>query len=221
VSPQPDRSRPSRREEYAASTRAAIIDAARELFSEQGYFATRVESIAERARVAPATVYAVGGGKQGLLRTLVEQWSASPSLGEYYERVDQATDGDEVLRITATGTRETREAWGDVMRVVLATAPHDETAAAGLAVATERYRGAFAQVAGRLAALGSTDMERDRIVDVLWFYFGYASYFVLVDDNGWSFAEAEEWLLQQAGRALGVKPSRRRPRSSSRAAESR
>jgi AcrR family transcriptional regulator len=221
VSPQPDRSRPSRREEYAASTRAAIIDAARELFSEQGYFATRVESIAERARVAPATVYAVGGGKQGLLRTLVEQWSASPRLGEHYERVDQATDGDEVLRITATGTRETRETWGDVMRVVLATAPHEETAAAGLEVATERYRRAFAQVAERLAALGSTDIERERIVDVLWFYFGYASYFVLVDDNGWSFGEAEEWLLQQAGRALGVKPRRRRPRSSSRAAESR
>jgi AcrR family transcriptional regulator len=213
VSSQPERSRPSRREEYAAATRAAIITAARELFAEQGYFATRVESIADRARVAPATVYAVGRGKQGLLRTLVEQWSASPRLAEYYEQVERASAGDEVLRITAAGTREVRETWGDVMRVVLATAPHDETAAAGLAVATERYRAAFAQVADRLVALGSTDLERDRIIDVLWFYFGYASYFVLVDDNGWTFAEAEAWLREQARRALGVKPRRQRARA--------
>jgi AcrR family transcriptional regulator len=213
VSSQPERSRPSRREEYAAATRAAIVTAARELFAEQGYFATRVESIADRARVAPATVYAVGRGKQGLLRTLVEQWSASPRLAEYNQQVEHASDGDEVLRITAAGTREFRETWGDVMRVVLATAPHDETAAAGLAVATERYRAAFALVADRLVALGSTDLERDRIIDVLWFYFGYASYFVLVDDNGWSFAEAEAWLLEQARRALGVKPRRRRARA--------
>jgi AcrR family transcriptional regulator len=48
-------SRPSRRDEYAAATRAAIIDAARKLFSERGYFATKVEEIAEAARVAPAT----------------------------------------------------------------------------------------------------------------------------------------------------------------------
>jgi AcrR family transcriptional regulator len=212
VSSPPERSRPSRREEYAAATRAGIITAARELFGEQGYFATKVDSIAERARVAPATVYAVAGGKQGLLRTLIEQWTASPRLAEYYEQVEHAADGEKVLRITAAGTRETREAWGDVMRVVLATAPHDETAAAGLAVATERYRGAFVQVADRLVALGSTDLERDRIVDVLWFYFGYASYFVLVEDNGWSFADAEAWLLEQAGRALGVKHRRRRPR---------
>jgi AcrR family transcriptional regulator len=213
VSSRPERSRPSRRDEYAAATRAAIITAARELFAERGYFATRVDSIAERARVAPATVYAVGGGKQGLLRTLVEEWSASPRLAEYYERVERAADGAEVLRITAAATRETRETWGDVMRVVLATAPHDKTAAAGLAVATERYRTAFAQVADRLVALGSTDLERDRIVDVLWFYFGYASYFVLVDDNGWSFAEAEALLLEQAARVLGVKLRGRRARA--------
>jgi hypothetical protein len=28
---------------------------------------------------------------------------------------------------------------------------------------------------------------------------------VLAEDDGWSFAEAEAWLLEQAGRALGVK----------------
>src|SRR5258706_14661268 len=60
----------SRREEYAEATRRAILKAARRLFSERGYFATKVDDIAALARVAPATVYAVSGGKHGLLRTL-------------------------------------------------------------------------------------------------------------------------------------------------------
>ena len=202
----PKSRRPSRRDEYAAATRAAIIDAARRLFAERGYFATRVDDVADLARVAPATVYAVTHGKQGLLRTLIEQWSAWPRLEEYYALVEAAADADEVLRITAAGTRETREQWGDVIRVVLATAPHDQDAAAGLAVATERYREALRRAAERLVAVRGIELERDRIVDVLWFYFGYASYFTLHDDNGWSYAEAERWLLEQARSALGVTP---------------
>ena len=51
----------SRREEYAEATRQAIVGAARRLFSERGYFATKVDDIAALARVAPATVYAVSG----------------------------------------------------------------------------------------------------------------------------------------------------------------
>jgi hypothetical protein len=61
----------TRREEYAAATRQAIFDAAHLLFAKRGYFATKVEDIAAKARVAPATVYAVAGGKQGLLQTLI------------------------------------------------------------------------------------------------------------------------------------------------------
>ena len=51
------------------ATRQAIVKAARQLFSERGYFATKVDDVAALARVAPATVYAVSGGKQGLVRT--------------------------------------------------------------------------------------------------------------------------------------------------------
>jgi AcrR family transcriptional regulator len=52
----------SRRAEYAEATRKAIADAARQLFCQRGYFATKVDDIANQARVAPATVYAVLGG---------------------------------------------------------------------------------------------------------------------------------------------------------------
>jgi hypothetical protein len=39
-------------------------------------------------------------------------------------------------------------------------------------------------------------------VDILWFYFGYAGFFTLVDDNGWSYPRAEQWLCTTAAAAL-------------------
>jgi hypothetical protein len=39
-------------------------------------------------------------------------------------------------------------------------------------------------------------------MDLLWFYFGYSSYFTRHDDNGWSYERAEHWLADQAIAAL-------------------
>ena len=52
--------------------------AARQPLSEHGYFATKVDEIVALVRVAPATVYAVSGGKQGLLRTPMENGNCRP-----------------------------------------------------------------------------------------------------------------------------------------------
>jgi hypothetical protein len=37
---------------------------------------------------------------------------------------------------------------------------------------------------------------------MLWFYFGYASFFTLTDENGWSPERTEEWLRGTAARSL-------------------
>jgi AcrR family transcriptional regulator len=47
----------SRREEYAEATRTAIVDAAIERFSADGFAATSVDAIAEQARVTKGAVY--------------------------------------------------------------------------------------------------------------------------------------------------------------------
>ena len=49
------------RRQAAVRTRAAILDAARELFTERGYAATPMAAIADRAGVALDTVYAAAG----------------------------------------------------------------------------------------------------------------------------------------------------------------
>ncbi len=194
----------SRREEYAETTKQAIIEAARYLFSEHGYFATKVDEIAVLARVAPATVYAVAGGKQGLLRTMIETWTTAPVIATPLESIENLDDPAAILGLVAAGCRCVREEFGDIMRVMLSTAPHDREVSESLVMATARYREAFLPIGRRLLATGGLrdGMDVAEAVDILWFYFGYSALFCLCDENGWSYERAEIWLRQEATRAL-------------------
>jgi AcrR family transcriptional regulator len=194
----------SRREEYAEATRQAILLAARRLFSERGYFATKVDEIAALARVAPATVYAVSGGKQGLLRKLMELSTTNPIVAATLASIEKMGDPVAIIRLVAESCRRMREDFGDIMRVMLTTAPHDQAVAEYLPTATARYRQAFLPISQRLSDLGALreGMPAREAADLLWFYFGYAGLFTLHDDLGWSYQRAEHWLAQEAARAL-------------------
>ncbi|MGX6608105.1 TetR/AcrR family transcriptional regulator [Micromonosporaceae bacterium Da 78-11] len=195
-----------RRAMHAAANRAAMVQAARELFAEQGYFATTIEQIARRADVSPATVYAVAGGKAGLVESLVQLWAEAPILADSARRLPLLSDPQEVLDLVATASRKVREQYGDVMRVLRATAAHETTVAAGLHSSTIRYRQAMEQIADHLARLSALppQMQRQEAVDILWFYFGYSGYFTLIDDNGWDLNRAQTWLRNQCALALGL-----------------
>lgn len=196
----------SRRSDYAEATRLAIVEAARLLFSHKGYFATTVEEIAAKARVAPTTVYAVGGGKQGLLRTLVDIWSQAPIVAASMDEFESLTDPDELLRRLSAVTRTMRESYGDIMHILIATAPHNRDAAHALGIGTRRYRDALTTVATHLHKIGGThpEMTTEQATSILWFYFGYNGYSALVDENGWPYDQAEPWLTHQATMALRI-----------------
>jgi AcrR family transcriptional regulator len=162
----------TRRDEYAQATRQAILDAARQLFAERGYFATKVDDIAARARVAPATVYAVTGGKYGLLSELIRIWTTDPIVEATTAQFGEMTDAVAIIRELAAGSRRMREQYEDIMRVMLATAPHDQAVAAALQTATSVYRKAFIPIAQRLVKLRALRRGVDvaYAVDLLWFY---------------------------------------------------
>jgi AcrR family transcriptional regulator len=58
------------RERQASTTRRAVLEAARQLFIAQGYGATTVEQIAQRAGVSKPTVFSAVGNKQMVLRAV-------------------------------------------------------------------------------------------------------------------------------------------------------
>lgn len=193
-----------RRAEYAEVTRQAIITAARDLFVEQGYFGTTVDAIAEAARVAPATVYAVSGGKKGLLRTIVETATTAPNVQEAYAKILAYPDADGLLTWIVHETRRRFELWSGLMRVVVDTAPYEPSAAEALVLARDSLRGALSRTGTRLHTLDALrpGIDADQATDILWFHLSNASYFTLTGDNGWSLDRAEEWLLESLRRAL-------------------
>jgi len=194
----------NRRADYAEMTRQAIVDAARSLYASKGFFATTVEEIAAQARVAPATVYASGGGKHGLLRILIDQWQTAPVIESTYRQIADLDDGKAIVAATALGTRRVREEWGDVVRVARATAPHDPGVADLLSGVTANYRHGLGLAAQRLTEVGALrdQIDLQAATDILWFYFGYSSYSTLTDENGWNLAQAEQWLNERACAAL-------------------
>lgn len=75
-----------------------------------------------------------------------------------------------------------------------------------------RYQG-FLAIPARLPSMRSgtrgcksLGMDVREATDILWFYLGYAGFFTLVDDNGWSYSKAEKWLLAAVSQALLAPP---------------
>jgi AcrR family transcriptional regulator len=197
-----------RRQQAAAATREAIIEAAQEMFATQGYGCTTMAQVAEAAQVAPNTVYTSVGGKPQLLAAITEGAADDPGVAETLTAVAQSTDPAEVIRLTAAGTRRVNERRAQAVAVLLDNAHADPAAAEMLQVAVRRYRGALAR---RLEDLGAVEpSELNRAADVFWYLFGWMSWRILITDLQWSWDEAEQWLAQRGIEAL-QQQERRRP----------
>lgn len=68
-----------RTKEEAAQTRQALLDAALQVFSHQGYQATRLQDIARTAGVTRGAIYHHFGSKAELFNTLMDEASAQES----------------------------------------------------------------------------------------------------------------------------------------------
>jgi hypothetical protein len=95
------------------------------------------------------------------------------------------------------------EEFGDIMRVLLATAPHDKPAAASLTDGTARYRRALAAVARRPADLHALrdGMGVEQAVDGLWFISAILASSLCAKRTAGA-TNAERWLGAQANWAL-------------------
>ena len=65
-------SRPSRRAQYSASTKRALVDVAGKLFTDRGYAGTSLDEIVAGARVTKGALYHHFSGKQALFEAVFE-----------------------------------------------------------------------------------------------------------------------------------------------------
>ena len=197
----PDR---SRREEYADQTRAAVIDAARQLFAENGFFQTKVEQIARLGRVSPATVYAQCGGKQGLLQSLMDSWTQAPAVDQSFQESLASADATVVMQALSTGYLQITRQWGDVIQVVIDVAPHDGESAAVLATARRRHNRNLTAICRHLEDIGALHDGVDaRLASrIITYFYGIDGLLRTRDVFGWSLERSNEWLLAHASAAV-------------------
>ena len=113
-------SRPRTQAERLASTRAALLKAARTIFAEQGYAAASTEEIVRRAKVTRGALYHHFEDKRALFDAV-----ASDVAREIAGRIDAATPMDDPLRAMLVGTGAFLDACLDpaVRRIYLIDAP--------------------------------------------------------------------------------------------------
>ena len=194
----------SRRAIAAAATRDAILDAAQELFARDGYGRTSLADIARLADVAPNTVYVSVGGKPHLVTALIER-----SLAEPLERwstnkpLRHGRDSHEIVASLVHNIRTTFEPALPAITIMIDSARADKQIQHEAVTSRARYRAILSATAEHLSGSGDISPEKDaaEVLDILWYYLNVSSWRVL-QEMGWSWDAAEEWLLTQASRAI-------------------
>ena len=199
----------SRRARQAAQTRADVMAAASQLFSEQGWAGTTLAAIADAAGVSVETIYNGFGAKKGLLRTALETavvGDAEPV--PLVERPEFAALGDgpvdERIRRGMALVAEIHERSAGLWQAIIEAASADEE--------VDRWRLEL-EAGRRLDVRRSIEVVFGRSVDdalvtMLWVLYSPEAYTKLVHDEGLSRPQYEALLVDATTRlALLDRPS--------------
>ena len=194
------------RENHARATRYLVVSAARQLFIENGWTATTINAIAEKAGVSRKTVFNAVGPKAEILKVALD-WALVGDdepipLDQRQELLDlgQVADPAELI-----------ERWAHV----LAVAADSDHQAAEVHATSERNRSGGARfLVQRLQETGGlrSDVSTDCAVASTLVLMDPAAQRTLMVENGWSLSEYEAWIARAAKAEL-LDQSRSRPTS--------
>jgi AcrR family transcriptional regulator len=199
----------SGRQRDAERRRQRILTAATELFREQGYGATSIDQIAQRADVAAPTVYAAFGSKAAVLKRLIDiSITGDEDDVPLLERPEYdhviAGEGPAVTleRLAALSvTLNERGAW--LVRL-LSSVAGTEPSLAELEREYKRQIRVQAEAAVQLIPPDRlrTGVPRKRLIDETAFYLSPWTWNALVVDLGWSSPVYRRWLAESLIRTL-------------------
>jgi AcrR family transcriptional regulator len=213
VKPQPDSKRryhSPRRVEQAATTRRAILDAARTLFVGNGYAATTVGDIAAHARVSLDTVYAVVGRKPALLRELVETAISGTAQAipaeqrDYVTRIGLARTARDKITIYAHAITAIQQRMAPVFLALRDAASTDPDCAALWGGIAQRRAANMLRFAAELRSTGELrdDLIDQQVADIIWSMNAAEYWVLLVHERGWTPEAFADWLIDAWTRLL-------------------
>ena len=194
------------REEQARATRRAIVEAARDLFVDEGYTATTIDAVAARAGVSRKTVFTAVGGKAELLK-LAWDWALVGDdepvpMGERPEvqRMMRETDPRVLISLWATFVTTIAARVATLHAVLTVGADADPDVAALNEVSERNLRFGALGFVSSLAALGALrpGLEVGRAADIAVVLMDPMPCRRLVGDAGWTLEEYAAWVEQVA-----------------------
>lgn len=184
------------RQRQAQGTQQLIVDAARELFLEQGYGATTLEAVSARAGVAVSTVYAVFKNKRGILKSIRESWHLDSGQRDIYQQALQVADARRRLAMFAQATRRQWETGAAMLAIYTSAAAVDADAAAELKQAQDGRRQNVGRVIRASYPLLRQNIKEAHAIAVYLALTRPEVYQELVDSAGWTPDAYEAWLTE-------------------------
>ncbi|MGV1037056.1 MAG: TetR/AcrR family transcriptional regulator [Candidatus Nanopelagicales bacterium] len=200
----------SRRKASADQTRAAILVAARDLFTERGYAATTVAAIADEAGVAVDTLYATVGKKPEVFGELIELALSGvdvpvPALErDYVKRINQVATADEKLALYAAAVTSIQGRLAPLFVVFREGAAADPAVARLWNQISQRRAKNMRMLAAELRGTGKLrqDLTDDQVADIIWSMNSADFYTALVTERGWEPEGYREFLVDAWSRLL-------------------
>lgn len=191
------------REQQTAETRRAVVDAARDLFVENGWASTGMREVASTAGVALETVYAHFSSKRGLLRAVADAAvvgdDAPVPLAERAEFLAIGRGSRPArIRSAARLLAAVQVRTAAVGMVLRQAAPADGEIAELLRLTRERQRVDVARALELVIGRAPTAAERDGV----WALASPELYLLLVAESGWTPEQYEVWIAATLERIL-------------------
>lgn len=185
------------REEAARRTREAVVEAAGEVFVDEGYAGATIEQIAARARVSRQTVFGVGGKAQlfAFARQRAAEGGSVSANDEGFRQILAIPDAHRLLEEFAAFTAAISQRLGPLQLVLEQAAGSDPELAQLLETAQEELLECARGVLAAAAATGSLRREvpPEVAADMLWLQIQPANYRRLVEERGWSHHAFVRW----------------------------
>jgi AcrR family transcriptional regulator len=189
----------SRRRADAEARQRNIIEAATELFVEQGFAATTIDQIADAADVSAQTIYSTYGSKAAVLFRAIEV----AVLGDYDETpliqrapaLAEMADHHARFAVTAQFVRTMHDRVAPLMQVMEQVAPTDPNL---LELRTRLFAQIREGCAFWISQLGSTalrpGLSEEQATDVMFTVQAPWLYSVFTIEMGWTPDQYETWL---------------------------
>lgn len=206
----------SRREAAARATRQRVIEAAKALFVDQGYPATRIEAIAEASDTPLPTLYRLFGSKRSLLQAVMDtSFVGDDEPVAFGDRPEvqaalRAADPEALIDAFAAICRDVMKRAGEMYHVLTTAAVVDEEAAALLADVRRQAHIGRSRIVAALRAMDAIDpaLATSEAEDIVYTCLSFEVARMLIVERGWSSEQYEAWIARSL--RVVLRPDRRR-----------